>query len=721
MFKHIKYRFDQALEKSFFNLVLFLFILSFLGIIVFAAIFYLLYLIGLVSVDGILSQYIWQTFAYFIDVGTIAGEDYGQNTIADKIFKIIITIFGIIIFSSFIGIISQALANRIEELRAGEGIVSEKNHIIIFNFTRKTIPLLSELFKAHDKEKKTIVILSDKKPNEVLSKIEGAINIPKNINLINRKGYGWQKKIPKLLDFIGASDFIFLKPDVNDEFETEYDCDNEVGKSLTSVICSKEFQKTGGNLVAEFSSKQKQELYEVYNIQKITQAIKNSKNKKSYPLFVESEDIRAKVISQAVNTPDIVEIYDEIFSYKGSEIYFIDTKNLNLEIKNKLNKLNNKDIYELNSIFDRVICLGFYNTKNENFGKQEDGSAYLNPEVLWVDINSDKKINFNEIDGLIFIASNKKEIFDEISLSEKNKDNIEDINLDLIEFNHDTNIALLADDVQDERIIRVLDNIKQNNLYKNIKLIRIYVDENGMINNAENFKTKIDEFKNEGIKLELYEVSFKNWRHEQYYPFVSISEIFNEFNSIICIYDNITDKDENINNVKDNKVLDNYILFSNFDIDNEEFQNKPRSFVTEVGAFKTKDILERHKKDIYSPFFGTDIIDINTLISKIISTGTIDNKNKKLIDLFLGATYKFKTYTINNDILETSFSELEKFFAKKKQILLGIINYDFKDVKEDFKSKSSMPRRKIREILINPDQRKRISLDKGDRMITISH
>jgi len=92
-----------------------------------------------------------------------------------------------------------------------------------------------------------------------------------------------------------------------------------------------------------------------------------------------------------------------------------------------------------------------------------------------------------------------------------------------------------------------------------------------------------------------------------------------------------------------------------------------------------------------------------------------------LIDLFLGATYKFKTYTINNDILETSFCELEKFFAKKKQILLGLINYDFKDVKEDFKSKSSMPRRKIREILINPDQRTKISLDKGDRIITISH
>ena len=73
------------------------------------------------------------------------------------IYKILITIFGIIIFSSFIGIISQALSNRIEELREGKGYISEKNHTIIFNFTKKTIPLLTELFKSYEDQKKTIV------------------------------------------------------------------------------------------------------------------------------------------------------------------------------------------------------------------------------------------------------------------------------------------------------------------------------------------------------------------------------------------------------------------------------------------------------------------------------------------------------------------------------------------------------------------------------------
>ena len=143
MIKFLKYKFDQALEKSFFNLALFLFAISLLGIVLFSLMFYFLFLIGIISVDGAFGKFFWQTFTYFIDVGTISGESYGDNTSADAIFKILITIFGIIIFSSFIGIISQALSNRIDELRQGKGYIVEKDHTIIFNFTKKTIPLLT--------------------------------------------------------------------------------------------------------------------------------------------------------------------------------------------------------------------------------------------------------------------------------------------------------------------------------------------------------------------------------------------------------------------------------------------------------------------------------------------------------------------------------------------------------------------------------------------------
>ena len=154
----------------------------------------------------------------------------------------------------------------------------------------------------------------------------------------------------------------------------------------------------------------------------------------------------------------------------------------------------------------------------------------------------------------------------------------------------------------------------------------------------------------------------------------------NEFNCYIFAYDDIIDDDDNINNVKDNKVIDNYVLFSNFDINNQEFANTPRSFISEVMEHLNPKIYWKDIKETrILHIFSVDIIDINTLISKIISTSSLDKNNKKLIDEFLGLNFNIKTYTVNQDTLKTSFCELRSF-AEKKQILLGLIDYDFKDV-----------------------------------------
>ena len=113
------------------------------------------------------------------------------------------------------------------------------------------------------------MILSEYKPSEILAKIESVIDIPKNINLVCRKGFGWQKKMPNFLNLKDASQVIFLKPDISEEYESNEDCDAEVGKSLTSILSSDEWVTTGGKVVAEFSSKQKKQLYSIYNLERI--------------------------------------------------------------------------------------------------------------------------------------------------------------------------------------------------------------------------------------------------------------------------------------------------------------------------------------------------------------------------------------------------------------------------------------------------------------------
>ena len=67
---------------------------------------------------------------------------------------------------------------------------------------------------------------------------------------------------------------------------------------------------------------------------------------------------------------------------------------------------------------------------------------------------------------------------------------------------------------------------------------------------------------------------------------------------------------------------------------------------------------------------------------------------------------------ISRDSIKSHKKFIEKYFQNKNEVLIGIIDYDFE---------KATARRKINNISINPEQRKKIDLDEGDRLITIAN
>ena len=70
-----------------------------------------------------------------------------------------------------------------------------------------------------------------------------------------------------------------------------------------------------------------------------------------------------------------------------------------------------------------------------------------------------------------------------------------------------------------------------------------------------------------------------------------------------------------------------------------------------------------------------------------------------------------RAHSLMDDILKTTFCELENYFQQKNETLIGIIDYEF----------DKNHKRRIKEISINPNQTKEITLDQGDRAITIAN
>ena len=706
MWKYLKYHFDRSLEKSFLSLVFFLFLVSTIGIVILSLVFYVLFLLNIVTVEGKFLTFLWSTFGYFIDVGTIAAEGYYDNSSWDKLLKIFITIFGVIIFSTFIGIISQAISDRVELLRSGNGPLYEKNHIVIFNFTRKLIPLLQELFQAFEDNnyKTSIVIVSDLLPRDAQNRVESYLDIPKKINLIFRTGYAWQKKIPNIVNLNEANQLIILKPDINEEFNNIEDCDIEVGKCITTLLESNQFNRTKTNVICEFFTKQKSELYRFY-VSDILQEDRNinfaqSQNK---ILFIEVEDCRANLISQAVNTPDILEIYDEIFSYTGSEIYFIEFNKLDTVLRDKCLMFKNLKMKDLNAKLFNSICIG-------TFFQKDDFDQSDETEVK-IQINPKNIFNFDEISGFIFIAHDLNEIYRDINeIEDTHKNQISLNNISYFDDKEVINPVIVADEVNFNRLKKIINRISDN---EDIEIDKLKLIHDEYISNEE-ISNLNEEFKNQ-FEFFIKKIDFHELRNETRYPYKILKDLFEGYNKIICVYDNIVDDDDNINNIKDNKVVDTFKLFSFINKNDKTKINKNISFISEVGGFKTKQHLENNRKFYYNPFIGEDIIDLNTISSKIIASGVIDSRNVQLINSFLEKGQKVKSYTINNDLLETSFDELEFYFANKKnEILIGIIDYDLYE-----NDKFYYKRKKINQIIVNPDQRKKIKLSNGDRLITI--
>ena len=126
------------------------------------------------------------------------------------------------------------------------------------------------------------------------------------------------------------------------------------------------------------------------------------------------------------------------------------------------------------------------------------------------------------------------------------------------------------------------------------------------------------------------------------------------------------------------------------------------------------NVLENFKTNVYQTFFGSDIIDLNSIVGKVMASTVYQPSTIEIVKKLLNENHFIRSYTIQSKNLRATFRELEAHFQKQNQILLGYIDYDYTNFIDGGE-------RKIRKIGINPNQREVIKLNIGDRLITLSH
>ena len=827
---------NKALEKNLLNLIVFLIVLSSLFIFVLSVV---LFAIDYLFVDADTSIFtnilLIATQSVFDQNAIFDVDSLSSNKIFSITFQVFFTLFGILFFSAVIGIITNYISNKIESLREGKGKINDENHIIIFNFSRRLIPLLNELFKAYEGKKKSILVVCNESPVVARERVTSVLDIPTNISLLIRRGFAWQFRTKQLLNMEKAEQILILKPDVSDLFLSELDCDVEVGKSFASIIASKQWNENPSKIIAEFHSQKIGEMYLKYCEVNIIEKIKSNPEFED-PEIISSSELKNNILAQCINTPDLTEIYDNLFGFSGSEIYFADPSDINY--KNLLKKFLGRNIKELNYHFNNIIVIGFY-----LFDKRHEVSRNK------IFINPDEKFPFTEHYGLICIAKNendlKKDLSKEIKDNSNSKKKISNINLIDDNIAKSINIFDFSNIEDSSYLKKTIQSIIDHNYFNNIEKIDVFQTE--IQEDVENIKLTnslvVHDFEEEGkhhsilgLTIHSLKSEIKSQYHFQVYSIdresilkdlinsgdiilnilpsrddkkeslvlsknnhyfktsnvkllkkylhkliheedkvdiicqdidskelkkISIlsedilsqkikindknkektSRIINKNNEIInnirlIHHDNfeMAAANENINlsayedsntyiflnettqkmqkfrenPTEDHLLLNSFIKFSNIQPCDDVDQKK--SMITEINGYRTKRILENYKNNYYSNYLGNDVIEMNSIISKYIAASTFDIKMADLIQLLFNNIYLIKAYSLKDNDLKITFTELEQIFHSKDETLIGFIDYDFN---ESFG-------RKIRNVSINPDQTKTLNLGYGDRLITIA-
>jgi len=867
---YLLYKIDIAAQQSNLKLILILIIVSLIGIFFFSSLYYVLVKLNISSYDNSVSNVFWDVFKLFFDQNKILDIDLNKNTYLDIFFKFNVTVFGILVFSTLIAILTNSLIQFANDLREGKTKIRDTNHIIICNYSSKVTPLLKEIFELFKNKKKTVVIISNFDPNYVLSTIKESIKIPKNINLIARKGYGWQENILETVNLGEADKILILNPNLDNSFNNEYDLDTEVAKTLISIRTSKTWQQKKPPVICEFL---KQDIPSTYDRHFIPLPF----NKKFYELLdhtsinITTTQIKSKLIAQSVNTPEVSEVFDKLFGFNESEIYFYDHKCKRYAEISK--KFSGKNIQEINLFLDHIVVIGFFVYEKDSIDFKP--SYFLNPnnhflfnssygficiaknfEEIEKDFLNSKLNNINEINPKL-ISNYQKETIAIINLNSDNKNEILELILDIYDIfnnnfkkitiyqeNPDT-FKTIKDDIKkviDSRIFQsngydyssrysdipelsFLHREEYHNLGLQLKIDRrIFFDENSIKNNESKDDEEIllsvvsinphsyfieyikpgdiildiTDQENINYSIEKSSISFKisNWK-KGYISFIrdKISEyldnkkkffliikesingqikritvepeiLFKHHKKIIENFNLTFEKNKKIfsnilNNVTVEPLYNDQLLFSEHEVyqshdcriiinkknkifldyknenpiyDNEVFnhhiklstlciglneteKNFEKSLITEVNNVKTKTILNKVKFESISHLHGIDIIDLNTLISKSLSSAINDIKNIDLINIMFEQKINFLKQHIVEENIVASFSEFEKYFYNINETLIGFINYE--NIYSDKHNKDYLGR-KIKKIVINPDQTESIKFNIGDKLITIS-
>ena len=181
--ERLSYAFDRFMERGTAALIAGLALLS------------MVVIVGMVGVTLIVRgaddpgdpiQLVWMALMRTLDAGTMGGDEGSPGFLLGMLG---VTIGGIFVISTLIGILSSGLEQKLDALRQGRSRVLEQDHVLILGWSQQVFAVISELLEAGASRRRTsIVVMADRDRTEMEREIRDRVAIPKRARIVCRSG-----------------------------------------------------------------------------------------------------------------------------------------------------------------------------------------------------------------------------------------------------------------------------------------------------------------------------------------------------------------------------------------------------------------------------------------------------------------------------------------------------------------------------------------------------
>lgn len=368
-----RYKFDNSMSKGPSALIGWLALITLVMILIGTGIIigFGMYLKNEDAANYDVFEALWQSLMRSMDPGTVAG-DTGWPF---RIIMLTLTLGGIFIVSTLVGVLSNVINDKLEQLRKGRSFVVESGHQLILGWNPKVFTIVNELVIANENQKKPrIVILASEDKTVMEDEIKDKCPVLKNTKVICRSGNPNDMVDLAIVNPQEAKSIILLSPE-----DTDADPDAQTIKNILAITNNPDRKEGSYHIVAEMRDEKN------LNIGKIV-------GKDEVELLL-TDDLVSRIMVQTCRQSGLSVVYTGLTEFEGAEIYF-----------NEEEKLFGKTFGESLFMYKDSAVLGF---------QSPSGEVIINPPMETIMEPGSKIIAITEDDDTLIIDNSSSFPVDE--------------------------------------------------------------------------------------------------------------------------------------------------------------------------------------------------------------------------------------------------------------------------------------------------------------------